>query len=123
QHDFAQLPNPFSAARYHSLVVREATLPSFFDISARLSDGTIMAIRHKRLPVVGYQFHPESVLTPAGMNLLAGFLHWVNLPFRLDYLSKADALDRPRELDDDYPPGCQPIDAGLSTTRSSNGGS
>lgn len=108
QHDLRELPQPFTAGRYHSLIVREATLPSFFDVSARLEDGTIMALRHKRLPIVGYQFHPESILTPSGLALLAGFCRWVGLgPLAsLDPLS--GPATRPRELRDEYPPGCLP---------------
>ncbi len=109
QHDFENLASPLVAGRYHSLIVREDTLPSFFDVSARLQDGTIMGIRHKRLPIAGYQFHPESILTPQGLNLLVGFCRWVGLPIqRHDVLTGADAT-RPFDLRTEYPSGCRPL--------------
>ena len=73
---FAGLPNPFEAARYHSLVVREKGLPAELTVTARSEDGVVMAISHRSLPVFGVQFHPESVLTPDGEKLLANFLGW-----------------------------------------------
>jgi anthranilate synthase/aminodeoxychorismate synthase-like glutamine amidotransferase len=71
---FAGLPNPFSACRYHSLVVDEATLPSCLAVSARTADRVVMAVRHRDRPLVGLQFHPESILTAHGYALLAAFL-------------------------------------------------
>jgi anthranilate synthase/aminodeoxychorismate synthase-like glutamine amidotransferase len=71
---FEGLPNPFSAGRYHSLAVQEETLPEDFRISAYTSDGEIMGIRHRDLPLEGVQFHPESILTPEGDRLLSNFL-------------------------------------------------
>jgi len=71
---FAGLPNPFVAGRYHSLAVSEMTLPDELGISAYTSDGEIMGVRHKSLPVEGVQFHPESVLTPRGDRLISNFL-------------------------------------------------
>ena len=71
---FEGLPNPFSAGRYHSLAVIEPTLPPDFSVSAYTSDGEIMGIRHRTLPLEGVQFHPESVLTPEGDRLLRNFL-------------------------------------------------
>ena len=71
---FAGLPNPFVGGRYHSLAVSEVTLPDELAISAYTSDGEIMGIRHKSLPVEGVQFHPESVLTPLGDRLISNFL-------------------------------------------------
>jgi anthranilate synthase/aminodeoxychorismate synthase-like glutamine amidotransferase len=71
---FAGLPSPLSVGRYHSLVVEEATLPPELRVTARLEDGTIMAISHRRWPVWGVQFHPESILTEGGYRLLANFL-------------------------------------------------
>ncbi|MEX1208924.1 MAG: aminodeoxychorismate/anthranilate synthase component II [Acidimicrobiia bacterium] len=68
------LPNPFPAGRYHSLAVHEVGLSSELEISAYTSDGEIMGVRHRRLPVEGVQFHPESILTPAGDRLLRNFL-------------------------------------------------
>jgi len=71
---FEGLPNPFEAGRYHSLAVDETSLPPELGVSAFSSDGTIMAVRHRERPFEGVQFHPESVLTPAGGRLLRNFL-------------------------------------------------
>jgi anthranilate synthase/aminodeoxychorismate synthase-like glutamine amidotransferase len=72
---FAGLPNPFTATRYHSLVVDRASLPDCLEVSAWTEDGLVMGLRHKDLPTVeGVQFHPESILTEAGKPLLANFL-------------------------------------------------
>ena len=76
---FDGLSSPITAGRYHSLVVEESTLPVELEISARADDGTIMALRHRHLPVVGVQFHPESILTEAGYAVLAGFLRIAKL--------------------------------------------
>ena len=72
---FAGLPNPFSAARYHSLVISRAGLPAELRVTASAEDGEIMAVEHARHPVIGLQFHPESVLTDYGYVLLDRFLH------------------------------------------------
>ena len=78
QHDgktiFKGLPNPFEATRYHSLVVNRANLPDCFEITAESDDGEIMGIRHKELVVEGVQFHPESILTVHGKDLLKNFI-------------------------------------------------
>jgi anthranilate synthase/aminodeoxychorismate synthase-like glutamine amidotransferase len=71
---FRQLPNPFEATRYHSLIVKRATLPPCFEISAETEEGEIMGLRHTSLGVEGVQFHPESILTTAGKDLLRNFL-------------------------------------------------
>jgi para-aminobenzoate synthetase component II len=71
---FKNLPNPFTATRYHSLVLNRKTLPDCFEISAESDDNEIMGIRHKELPVEGVQFHPESILTPNGKDLLKNFI-------------------------------------------------
>ncbi|HXZ38568.1 MAG TPA: aminodeoxychorismate/anthranilate synthase component II [Thermodesulfobacteriota bacterium] len=71
---FQGLPNPFPAGRYHSLLVRRETLPSFLEISAETKEGEIMALRHCDYPLEGVQFHPESVLTPSGKRILRNFL-------------------------------------------------
>lgn len=68
------IPSPFTATRYHSLIVDEDDLPDVFDVLARSEDGTIMAIRHKEHEVFGVQFHPESILTEGGHRLLANFI-------------------------------------------------
>jgi len=78
QHDgkgiFAGLPNPFEAGRYHSLAANAERVPAELEVTAHTKDGEIMGIRHRELAVVGVQFHPESVLTPSGPELLANFL-------------------------------------------------
>ena len=71
---FNELPSPFQATRYHSLVVDESTLPECFVVTARADDGQIMGIAHREDPVVGVQFHPESILTQYGHKLLHNFL-------------------------------------------------
>ena len=71
---FAGLPNPFSAGRYHSLLVRRETLPACLEISAQTAEGEIMGLRHRDYPVEGIQFHPESVLTPQGKRIIKNFL-------------------------------------------------
>jgi anthranilate synthase/aminodeoxychorismate synthase-like glutamine amidotransferase len=71
---FRSLPNPFEATRYHSLVVREEGLPKCLEVSAHTSEGEIMGLRHRELPVEGVQFHPESILTKGGKTLLSNFL-------------------------------------------------
>ncbi|MCA1066549.1 aminodeoxychorismate/anthranilate synthase component II [Rossellomorea sp. AcN35-11] len=71
---FEGMPNPFDATRYHSLIVKRETLPGCFDISAETKEGEIMAIRHKHLPIEGVQFHPESIMTEQGKQLLLNFL-------------------------------------------------
>jgi len=71
---FVGLPDPFTATRYHSLVVDPATVPDVLEVTARTSDGVIMGLRHRTLAVEGVQFHPESLLTPEGPSLLSNFL-------------------------------------------------
>jgi para-aminobenzoate synthetase component II len=70
----AGLPNPFVATRYHSLSIRPDTLPAALEVTGRTDGGVIMAVRHRELPVVGVQFHPESVLTEGGHRLLANWM-------------------------------------------------
>ena len=70
----ADLPNPFSAIRYHSLVVKKDGLPDCFEITAWTDDGEIMGLRHKQYPIEGVQFHPESFMTQVGKDLLRNFL-------------------------------------------------
>lgn len=78
QHDgktvFRNLPQGFTATRYHSLIVERKSLPRALEISAETADGTIMGLRHRKLQVEGVQFHPESVLTEVGFRLLENFL-------------------------------------------------
>ena len=73
---FEGLPNPFSATRYHSLVVERKSLPDCLDITAELEDGTIMGLQHKTLPIHGVQFHPESIASQHGHAMLKNFLAW-----------------------------------------------
>ena len=71
---FAGLPNPFQATRYHSLVVDRPTLPACLEVTAWVENGEIMGMRHRELPLWGVQFHPESILTEGGMDILRNFL-------------------------------------------------
>ena len=71
---FAGLPNPVEATRYHSLVVDRETMPDVLEITAETDDGVVMGVRHREIDVEGVQFHPESVLTNAGHDLLKNFL-------------------------------------------------
>ena len=71
---FRGLPNPFEATRYHSLLIERETIPNCLAISAETAEGEIMGVRHRSHPVVGVQFHPESILTQGGKALLANFL-------------------------------------------------
>ena len=78
---FAGLDNPFTATRYHSLVVEKDTCPDVLEITAWVEDGAIMGVRHREFPhLQGVQFHPESVLTDAGKTLLANFLKDLKVP-------------------------------------------
>ncbi|TYS13680.1 aminodeoxychorismate/anthranilate synthase component II [Rossellomorea vietnamensis] len=72
---FEGVSNPFQAGRYHSLIVRKETLPDCLEITAETKDEEIMALRHKHLPIEGVQFHPESIITEEGKQLLANFLN------------------------------------------------
>nr|CAA9252796.1 Anthranilate synthase, amidotransferase component @ Para-aminobenzoate synthase, amidotransferase component [uncultured Armatimonadetes bacterium] len=71
---FAGMPNPFSATRYHSLLIERDSLPDCLEVSAETAEGEIMGVRHKSLPVEGVQFHPESVLTEQGKQILKNFV-------------------------------------------------
>jgi anthranilate synthase/aminodeoxychorismate synthase-like glutamine amidotransferase len=71
---FAGLPNPFTATRYHSLVVAPDSVPECLEVSAWTDDGVVMGLRHREYPMEGVQFHPESILTTAGKDLLRNFL-------------------------------------------------
>jgi len=71
---FQGIPSQFTAARYHSLIVEEASMPSVLEVTARTAEGEIMAVRHKEYPIEGVQFHPESIITEHGKQLLKNFL-------------------------------------------------
>ena len=75
---FAGLPNPFEAIRYHSLVIYPETVPDFLEVTAWTDNGLIMGVRHKELPVEGVQFHPESIMTAVGHDLLRNYLRQVD---------------------------------------------
>lgn len=76
---FTGVPSPFTATRYHSLVVAEETLPDVLEIIAFTEDGEIMGVRHKEYPIIGVQFHPESILTDFGMRIFQNFLEKTSL--------------------------------------------
>lgn len=86
---FAGIPSPFDVGRYHSLALAESALPADIVVTARTAGGTVMAIAHRRLPIVGVQFHPESVLTEGGYRLLANWL---------EMCGDADAVARAADL-------------------------
>jgi anthranilate synthase component 2 len=79
---FAGLPSPFTATRYHSLIVPDAGLPPALRVNARAPDGTVMGFRHESLPIHGVQFHPESIATEHGHALLANFMTLAGLPVK-----------------------------------------
>nr|WP_314845792.1 gamma-glutamyl-gamma-aminobutyrate hydrolase family protein [uncultured Microbacterium sp.] len=86
---FAGIPSPFTVGRYHSLALAEADLPPEVVVTARTDTGTVMALAHSRLPILGVQFHPESVLTEYGHRLLANWL---------DLCGDIEAVERSRHL-------------------------
>ena len=71
---FEGMPNPFLATRYHSLVVQRDTIPDFLEVTAETEEGEVMGLRHKELPIWGVQFHPESILTEHGRDILKNFM-------------------------------------------------
>jgi anthranilate synthase/aminodeoxychorismate synthase-like glutamine amidotransferase len=73
---FEDLPNPFSATRYHSLVIDPKTIPKELEVTAKTDEDEIMAIRHRELPIWGVQFHPESLATDSGIMVLKNFLKY-----------------------------------------------
>ncbi len=106
QHDgrgvFAGLVNPLVACRYHSLVAERRSLPQCLEVSAWTDDGTVMGLRHRALPIVGVQFHPESILTDTGYPILAAFLRRAGLyvpepvpPASSEFLAPESSTERP----------------------------
>jgi anthranilate synthase/aminodeoxychorismate synthase-like glutamine amidotransferase len=79
---FEAMPNPFAATRYHSLVIQRDTLPDFLEVTAETEEGEIMGIRHRDLPIWGVQFHPESILTEHGRQILRNFMNLGKAPKR-----------------------------------------
>ena len=75
---FSNIKNPFNATRYHSLIVKRNSVPENFNVTAKIEDGTVMAIEHTKLPIFGVQFHPESIATDSGHQLLKNFLNLKN---------------------------------------------
>ncbi len=94
---FAGLPNPMSGCRYHSLVVERESLPECLTVTGWTDDGTIMAIEHRELPVIGIQFHPESILTDCGYPLLAAFLRRAGIELHGELPGLASELAEPAE--------------------------
>ncbi|NOX38682.1 MAG: aminodeoxychorismate/anthranilate synthase component II [Calditrichaeota bacterium] len=74
---FSDVPSPFPAGRYHSLIIDRATLPGCLEVIAQTEDGTVMAIQHRQFPLIGVQFHPESILTPHGSQIIQNWLRLV----------------------------------------------
>ena len=72
---FRNINNPFNATRYHSLIVKKTSIPKNFNVTATIKDGTVMAIEHSKMPIFGVQFHPESIATDSGHQLLKNFLN------------------------------------------------
>jgi para-aminobenzoate synthetase component 2 len=85
------LPSPFTATRYHSLAVEPSSIPSELEVTGRTAGGVVMALRHRDLPIEGVQFHPESVLTEHGHQLLA---NWLTQCGDMDATGRAAGLDR-----------------------------
>lgn len=86
EHDgrgvYRGLPNPFEATRYHSLIIQRETMPKVLEITAWTEEGEVMGVRHKTFPIEGVQFHPESILTRVGKDLLKNFLESAAAPVR-----------------------------------------
>jgi anthranilate synthase component 2 len=89
---FGGLPSGFDATRYHSLVIEGATCPEVLEVTARTSDGEIMGVRHRELPIEGVQFHPESILTGEGKRLLANFMRSCDPSFEPNLEAHSEGL-------------------------------
>jgi anthranilate synthase/aminodeoxychorismate synthase-like glutamine amidotransferase len=106
---FRGMANPFEACRYHSLVVDEASLPECLTVQARTADGVVMALAHRRRPVLGWQFHPESILTETGYQLLARFVALAGCTVPAELPTLADELVSPPVPEFVLPNGPTPI--------------
>jgi anthranilate synthase/aminodeoxychorismate synthase-like glutamine amidotransferase len=95
---FAGLPSPLVACRYHSLVVEERSLPQGLQVTAHTADGVVMALAHRTLPVVGVQFHPESILTQQGYEMLGGFLRLAGVPVAAEWSEMGERQEPPRPV-------------------------
>src|SRR5262249_54290457 len=103
---FAGLPSPLTVGRYHSLVIGEETLTSELEVTARSDDGVIMALAHRRWPIYGVQFHPESILTQCGYDILMNFLRLADI----DAAVAQPGIDQERPVPQDTPPlPAQPV--------------
>ena len=102
---FAEVPDPLTVCRYHSLVVSEASLPDCLQVTARTEDDVIMAVEHRTLPVVGLQFHPEAILTEGGYQLLSAWLKRAGLPSPAELPSYQDELPSSPENPGSSTPG------------------
>lgn len=85
---FENIPESFVVGRYHSLIAESKLLPDCLEVTAKLEDGTIMAVQHRQHPVVGVQFHPESILTDHGYQMLANFCNMAEIPSATDALKE-----------------------------------
>ncbi|MFN0016718.1 MAG: anthranilate synthase component II [Pirellulaceae bacterium] len=96
---FAGLPNPLTVGRYHSLVVEEKSLPPELVVTAQTDDGVVMALAHRKHTLVGVQFHPESILTRGGFEILANFLRLAKLstPKNLPSFATEEPIDEPAQ--------------------------
>ena len=99
QRLFSHIPTPTSVARYHSLVVDESTMPAELCVTARMDDGTVMAIEHETYPVFGVQFHPESILTEHGFTILRNFLRLGNMLVDDSAVELNELVSRPNVRD------------------------
>jgi anthranilate synthase/aminodeoxychorismate synthase-like glutamine amidotransferase len=95
---FAGLPNPITACRYHSLIVDRATLDASLEVTAWTADGTVMALAHRSWPLVGLQFHPESILTDCGYELLTAFLRLADIGLPAELPTIASERLQPEQL-------------------------
>jgi anthranilate synthase/aminodeoxychorismate synthase-like glutamine amidotransferase len=100
---FCDIPNPIKACRYHSLVVDRASLPADLQVSATTRDDVVMAVRHRRRPVIGLQFHPESILTEYGYAVLSNFLRMAGLELPVETPSMEDERQVPRPTAETLP--------------------